>query len=337
MLHNFGGANGMFGPLNQINKGPDEARKYTNSSMMGIGITMEGINQNEFLYEFVLEKSWRSVLNEKELSHWIEDFTIRRYSSIEWPVINQEFHSAWILITSVVYNTGDHQWKQLFTKRPSLYLTKNNVTNVGNFYLAWDKLVEISYQYQNSDLLNYDLVDISKEALTLMFAENYEILVRAWHSGDLYLFSEKSSYLINLLNDLEVLLATDSRFLLGKWLADAKTKGTNFEERELYEWNARTQVTLWGENSTTVLFDYACKAWSGLVQDYYIPRWKTFFSLAEKALLRGKQIDPEELNIEMLTQAELPFISSRKEYPATSTGGEFSMARRLNSKYRSGI
>ncbi len=48
---------------------------------------------------------------------------------------------------------------------------------------------------------------------------------------------------------------------------------SNFEfqvlfSKEMYEWNARTQVTLWGENSTQVLFDYACKAWSGLVEEY---------------------------------------------------------------------
>jgi hypothetical protein len=38
--------------------------------MVGVGITMEGINQNEIMYEFALEQSWRSPLNERELSDW---------------------------------------------------------------------------------------------------------------------------------------------------------------------------------------------------------------------------------------------------------------------------
>ncbi len=31
---------------------------------------MEGINQNEFLYEFFLEKAWRSSLNATDLNEW---------------------------------------------------------------------------------------------------------------------------------------------------------------------------------------------------------------------------------------------------------------------------
>jgi hypothetical protein len=38
--------------------------------MIGVGITMEGINQNEIMYEFALEQSWRSPLNDTELTDW---------------------------------------------------------------------------------------------------------------------------------------------------------------------------------------------------------------------------------------------------------------------------
>ena len=51
-------------------QGPDEGRSFANSSMIGIGITMEGINQNEIIYDFMLEKSWRKALSPEELSTW---------------------------------------------------------------------------------------------------------------------------------------------------------------------------------------------------------------------------------------------------------------------------
>jgi hypothetical protein len=51
-------------------QGPDEARTFSGQFMIGVGITMEGINQNEIMYEFALEQSWRSPLNETDLSHW---------------------------------------------------------------------------------------------------------------------------------------------------------------------------------------------------------------------------------------------------------------------------
>ncbi len=38
--------------------------------MIGVGITMEGINQNEIMYEFALEQSWRTPLDATELSNW---------------------------------------------------------------------------------------------------------------------------------------------------------------------------------------------------------------------------------------------------------------------------
>ncbi len=53
-----------------------------------------------------------------------------------------------------------------------------------------------------------------------------------------------------MLIDMETLLASDKRFLLYNWLNDAKLKATNNYERELYEWNARAQITLWGQNYT---------------------------------------------------------------------------------------
>lgn len=31
---------------------------------------MEGINQNEIVYEFMLEKSWRSSLDSNEIIQW---------------------------------------------------------------------------------------------------------------------------------------------------------------------------------------------------------------------------------------------------------------------------
>lgn len=46
------------------------ARQFSGDQMLGVGITMEGINQNEIMYEFALEQSWRSPLNDTELSDW---------------------------------------------------------------------------------------------------------------------------------------------------------------------------------------------------------------------------------------------------------------------------
>ncbi len=86
MLHDFGGNNYLFGSLLNVTnvgthiykkadtiyqfQGPQAARDFSGQFMLGVGITMEGINQNELMYEFALEQSWRTPLNAAELSNW---------------------------------------------------------------------------------------------------------------------------------------------------------------------------------------------------------------------------------------------------------------------------
>ena len=49
-------------------QGPSEARTLPNSTMIGIGLTMEGINQNNMIYEFMLENSWRPT--PRDITKW---------------------------------------------------------------------------------------------------------------------------------------------------------------------------------------------------------------------------------------------------------------------------
>jgi alpha-N-acetylglucosaminidase len=51
--------------------------------------------------------------------------------------------------------------------------------------------------------------------------------------------------MLGILKDMDELLASDRHFLLSNWLETAKTKAQTLEEREIYEWDARCQITLW--------------------------------------------------------------------------------------------
>ena len=104
-------------------------------------------------------------------------------------------------------------------------------------------------------------------------------------------FEIKSKEFLQLINDLDRLLATRKEFLLGRWLEMAKSSGTNEKEKELFKWNARTLITVWGnkECSENNLHEYAMKQWSGLLNDFYYQRWKMFFE-ALKERLDGKNV-----------------------------------------------
>lgn len=55
-------------------QGPTKGRDFVNSTMVGVGITMEGINQNDMIYEFVLENSWRK--GPRNLTQWFVDLLL---------------------------------------------------------------------------------------------------------------------------------------------------------------------------------------------------------------------------------------------------------------------
>ncbi|KAH9290685.1 hypothetical protein KI387_034802, partial [Taxus chinensis] len=55
MLHNFAGNIEMYGVLDAIASGPIEARKSQNSAMVGVGMCMEGIEQNPVVYDLMSE------------------------------------------------------------------------------------------------------------------------------------------------------------------------------------------------------------------------------------------------------------------------------------------
>ena len=65
---------------------------------------------------------------------------------------------------------------------------------------------------------------------------------------------QNSLVFLDLLEDLDRILATNKNFLLGPWLESAKALATNQQERKLYEFNARNQITLWGPDGQ--ILDY---------------------------------------------------------------------------------
>nr|XP_018686661.1 PREDICTED: alpha-N-acetylglucosaminidase-like isoform X3 [Musa acuminata subsp. malaccensis] len=58
MLHNFAGNIEMYGILDAIALGPIEARTSENSTMVGVGMSMEGIEQNPVVYDLMSEMAF---------------------------------------------------------------------------------------------------------------------------------------------------------------------------------------------------------------------------------------------------------------------------------------
>ncbi|UJR34018.1 hypothetical protein I4U23_021432 [Adineta vaga] len=332
MLHDFGGNNGLFGSLVNVTDGPQAARTFSGEHMIGVGITMEGINQNEIMYEFALEQSWRSPLNETELNDWLVGFVMRRYASNQ--TIPSSALYAWQELGNSVYHINPFRVYSLILHRPALDREQGISFDLKALLSAWELLVDASTQL-NADLFRYDLVDITKEVLQYKFACDFVQLIAAFNRSDLYGVETQAAILIDILDDMEMVLASDRRFLLGNWIADALQFAQNEEDIHFYNLNAKLQVSIWGTNYTLGLFDYANKFWSGMIQDYYAPRWRVFFDVLLKSLIEGIPVDTNVLHKRLFFEAELPFFMlDTKSYPTSPKGDSISIVHDLFNKYR---
>ncbi len=90
-----------------------------------------------------------------------------------------------------------------------------------------------------------DLVDLTRQALSNLFLSTHAQLTSAYHTHDLPSATKYATLLLQLITDIDTVLATNIHFLLGAWLNDAKTQGKAVGAEALFEFNARNQVTMW--------------------------------------------------------------------------------------------
>ncbi|XP_011306418.1 alpha-N-acetylglucosaminidase [Fopius arisanus] len=327
MLQNFGGTLGMFGSATIINKRISDARNMKGSTMVGTGLTPEGINQNYIIFELMNEMAYRR--RPVDLNAWFENYATRRYGA--W---NEYATESWRLLGSSVYNfVGIEKIRghYVLTRRPSLKITPWSWYDPQAVWSAWETFLKARYGRINSTLYKYDLVDLTRQVIQLKIDDVYVDLVNAYSMKNLTSFRELSHYFLELFDDAEDILSTSEHFLLGKWIGDARSLGTTEVERQLYEYNARNQITLWGPNGE--IRDYANKQWSGVVLDYFKPRWVIFVEALDDSLAHGKKFNSTLINQRMFDEVEKPFTFARKYYSRESKGDAISVALSLNEKW----
>jgi alpha-N-acetylglucosaminidase len=152
----------------------------------------------------------------------------------------------------------------------------------------------------------------------------------AYKAKDKAAFAKDRDVFLQMLRDLDALQATRHETTLAKWIDDAVAWAKNDEQRRHYEWNARTQVTLWGP-ADGMLHDYARKNWSGLISTFYAPRWEKFFARLEETW--DGTFDATAFDREMRTWEEQ--WTHGPSLPPAPAGDTVEVARKLFKLYAS--
>ena len=297
MLLNFGGNVGLFGKMQHV---VDEYYKARQSSfatpLKGVGLTMEGIENNPVMYELVSELPWRS--EKFAWDKWLRDYAEARYGNLG----NAKIQEAWRLLAQSIYGAPARLTEQgchesVFCARPALdvyqvssWSEMEEYYNPDDVIRAARLMVEASREVEANDNFRYDLVDITRQAIAEQARYVYGEVVAAYRAKDRMVFNHATRRFLDLLLQQDRLLSSVPDFMVGRRLREARGLGLTDAERDHYEWNARVQITTWGNRSaaeTGKLREYAHKEWSGVLRDYYYPRWKTYFD-ALSATLDGQ-------------------------------------------------
>ena len=332
MLLNYGGNVGLHGKMKHV---IDEFYKAKESpfgkTMRGVGMTMEGSENNPVMYELLCELPWRSERFDKD--EWLKGYVFARYGKVDPKVLE-----AWTLLSNSIYNSpaasvqqGTHE--SILCARPSedAYQVSSwsemiDYYNPKDVIRAAGLMVSVADQYKGNNNFEYDMIDIVRQAIAEKGRLVLKVVNDAFQAEDKKLYAASSRRFLDLILLQDELLATRPEFKVGSWIQQARSLGTTSAEKDLYEWNARVQISTWGNRKAADeggLRDYAHKEWSGILKDFYYMRWKLWFD--NQALkLDGQQ--PVEIDFYAV---EEPWTKETKSYPFVPEGDCISTAKRI--------
>ena len=286
MLLNFGGNVGLHGKMDVLIDGFYNAKDDVRASktMKGVGITPEAIENNPMMYELLYEFPWREQRFSR--NEWLEEYVQARYGAND-----KVLQEVWKILGSSIYNSPREKAQQgthesVFCARPGLEVEMASSWAESKDYYSPDDVMEaarlmlsVADQYKGNNNFEYDLVDILRQAIAEKGRLNLKVVAASYKAADKELFELASRRFLNLILLQDELLGTRKEFRVGNWTDMARRIGNTRAEKDLYEWNARVQITTWGNRAAAdqgKLRDYAHKEWNGILKDFYYKRWKMF-------------------------------------------------------------
>ena len=293
MLENFGGNIGLHGRMDQLLNNYKLARngKWT-QTMTGTGFTMEGTENNPVMFELMSELPWLADVPTKE--QWVKKYIVARYGKHD-----ADIEKAWMILAESIYNCplGNNQQgphESIFCGRPGLNnFQVKSWSKMRNYYDPEDTkqaarlMLAAADRMKGNDNYLHDLVDITRQALADQGRRQYLKTIADYNAFARKDFRKDADRFLKMIMMQDSLLGTRTEFRLGRWTQQARNLGNTAKEKELYEWNARVQITTWGNRVCADkggLRDYANKEWQGLLKDFYYNRWKIYFDALEKQM-----------------------------------------------------
>lgn len=316
-VFSFGGQYNFQGNAQSILENPHKCVDDENTNIIGIGFMPESVNCNEIIFEIV---TYNAFAENGRLDKFVPYYTKTRYG-----YESESLTKAWLSLCQEVLNgTEAISGESALCARPTLDTKRTSSWgHKPNPYVDQSPLVEyVEAMLNEYDRLGEnmayrkDLMEAARQAVSNLSWYYVEKIRLAYDEKNIDAVSYYGAELLSLYDIQVEIVSTDETMLLGRWLEKAKRLGHTAAEKMYFEWNARTQITVWSNREgANVLRDYAAKEWQGILEDFYRPRWERFISRMEISLLTDKPLDVVNYYDE-----EVAFTYQKKAYPTTSFG-----------------
>ncbi len=265
VIPNMGGKTGLTGMLEFYANGHLHALGYPErGKLLGMGMAPEGIENNEVIYELVTNAGWRD--HHITLEEWLEQYNRCRYGS-SCPELMQ----YWKLMLESVYGSFTDHPRYGWQRRPGSG-TKGSIYTSEEFYAAVDAFASCAEAYRENPLYRADLAELAVFSVGGRVEELMAAAEKATREGKTAEAEQLDRDIEQLMLGMDRLLTSHPTHRLERWLDFARRHGSTPALKDYYEGNARRLVTIWGPP----VDDYAAKVWSGLIRDYYLPRWQQY-------------------------------------------------------------
>ena len=266
VIPNMGGKTGLTGDLAFYANGIKQALNSPNKgNLVGYGMAPEGIENNEVVYELICDAGWHG--GDIDLEQWLENYSKCRYG-----IYNSDIQVFWNKMLASVYGTFTDHPRYNWQFRPGL-VARGTINASQNFYEGVEALTKGKLGLEQNPLYVNDLIEFT----ALYLGGKLEQLIIKTEE-ELFLGKQKEAEelidtFIYLMKSMDRLLESHSNLRLSKWIDLARGASQNSDLQNYYEKNARRIVTIWGPP----IDDYSARIWSGLIRDYYLPRWQLYF------------------------------------------------------------
>lgn len=189
---------------------------------------MEGIEQNDIVYDFMTETPWYN--EPPEMVEWFNHYIHRRYG-----FQNKLLEQAWQLLRISVYcdpiGIRNHG-RYVITSVPQpglhsqLHYNPQNVTESLKLFAKFINNYNATL-FLSSETFVYDLVDLSRQVLQLIFDYYYQKLDQEIIKNNFKQCEQLMAKMTYILELMEKILQSSQHWLLYNWIHDARALGAD--------------------------------------------------------------------------------------------------------------